>query len=259
MLNCLKIIRHFIKIMEKLLKKMGFSTNEAKVYLACLEAGLSSAQDIARIAGLQRTTTYSVLGYLVDKGIVGKSKERGKTRFKAEPPGKLLALIQNLQREVQNKLPELEAMYNVGDKKPKVLFYEGKSAIQNVYDDTLREKPNEILEWNTDAYFNHPEVDQNYIAKRMNAGICAKRIAGEGSVWHRKHKKYDESELSETVIVPKNIFWPEIEVNIYNNKVAFMSYKDEMSLIVESKSFADSMRQVYNLSWIGAKSVEVKK
>jgi hypothetical protein len=152
----------------------------------------------------------------------------------------------------------LEALYNVNEKKPKIVFYEGRQAIQNVYDDTLREKPKEILEWNTDAYFNYPYVDPTYIAKRMDLDIRAKRIAGSGSRWHTKHKKYDQSELSETVIVPKEKFWPQIEVNIYNNKVAFMNYKDEISIIIESKTIADAMRQAYYLSWLGAKRIEVE-
>lgn len=241
---------------EQLLQKIGFSKNEAIVYLAAIESGLSSAQNIARKAELQRTTTYSVLNYLVDRGVVGKSHIRGKTRYKAEPPDKLLAIVSNLEVEIKKQLPELEAVYNANEKKPKIIFYEGKQAIQNVYDDTLREKPQEILEWNTDAYFDYPTVDPTYIAKRMNLNIHAKRIAGSGSRWQTKHKTYDESELSETIIAPKEQFWPGVEINIYNNKVAFLNYADEMSIIIESKAVAEAMKQVYYLSWQGAKKLE---
>ena len=74
---------------QQLLQKLGFSGNEAKVYLAALEMGLSSAQDIAEKAGIKRTTGYSVLSYLVNRGVVGKTKVKGKTRFLAEPPQSL--------------------------------------------------------------------------------------------------------------------------------------------------------------------------
>lgn len=243
---------------EQLLQRIGFSQNEAKVYLAALESGLDSAQNIAQKANLQRTTTYSVLDYLVEKGVIGKSQIKNKTRYKAEPPDKLLSIVNNLRQEIEKKLPEMEAIYNGGETKPRILFYEGKGAIQNIYDDTLREKPKEILEWNTDAYFDYPTVDPVYISKRMALNIYAKRIAGSGSRWHIKHKGYDKSELSETVIVPKEKFWPGIEVNIYNDKVAFLNYAEEMSVIIESKAIAEAMRQAYNLSWEGAKKVEVK-
>lgn len=243
---------------EQLLQKIGLSQNEAKVYLAALELGLNSAQNIAKQANLQRTTTYSVLDYLVERGVVGKSKENNKTRYQAEAPDKLLSIIADLQQEIKKQLPELEAIYNSHESKPRILFYEGKEAVQKVYDDTLHEHPKEILEWNTDAYFDYPKVDPTYIAKRMALGIKAKRIAGNGSRWQTKHQKYDSAELSETIIVPREKFWPEIEVNIYNNKIAFLNYAEEMSVIIESPAIAEAMRQAYHLSWEGAKGIKIK-
>lgn len=242
---------------EKLLQQLGLSPNEIKTYLASLEMGVSSAQNIARKAGLKRTTAYSVLSYLVSRGLAGKTKAKGKTRFVAEPPDKLSLLISDLHEKAKKILPELEAIYNKNEVKPRILFFEGDQAIQNVYDDTLREKPEEILEWNTSAYFERfPEHD--YINKRVKLGIKAKRIAGKGSIWQTKHKRRDPQELSETLIVPKESFDPKIEVNIYNNKLAIMNYADNTSLIIENKPITDAMRQAYELSWIGAKQKEVK-
>ena len=147
---------------NQLLQKLGFSDNEAKVYLAALESGLSSAQNIALKAGLKRTTAYSVLSYLVNRGVMGKTKIKGKTRFVAEPPQRLLTLINELESGIKQALPQLDAIYNRNDVKPKITFYEGVNAVQKIYDDTLIEKPGEILEWNTNAYFeNKANVDPN--------------------------------------------------------------------------------------------------
>ena len=243
---------------EKIFKQLGFSKNEANIYIAALEMGKASAQDIAKRAGLKRTTAYSVLDYLVDRGVVGKTEERGKTRFVAEAPDKLLAIINNIQSDIKKALPELNAIYNESEAKPRIKFYEGDEAIQNVYDDTLREKPKEILEWNTNEYFERFPKDHAYIDKRVKLGIKARRMAGEGSIWQTKHKRFDPAELSETIIVPRDQFWPDIEVNIYKNKVAFMNYAENMSVIIESTAIAKAMRQVYELSWKGAKTQEVK-
>lgn len=139
------------------------------------------------------------------------------------------------------------------DVKPKITFFEGENAIHSVYEDTLKEKPQEILEWNTDAFFERFPKEYGYIKKRVALHIKARRIAGKGSQWDSTHRHLDEKELSETIIVPKEKFWPEIEVNIYNDKVAFMNYAENMSVIIESKAIADAMRQAYELSWQGAK------
>jgi len=244
--------------LETIFKQLGFSENERKVYLAALESGLSSAQHIANKAGVKRTTAYFVLGYLVNRGVVAKTKVSGKLRFAAEPPDKLLNMTSDLEYRIKKALPELEAIYNKNEVKPKITFYDGERAIQNVYDDTLREKPGEILEWNTNAYFKYPTADQDYISKRVALGIKAKRIAGSGSKWDSKHRYLDKKELAETLIVPGELFSPEIEVDIYGHKVAFMNYAENMSVIIESKAIAEAMRQAYELSWHGAKSYEHK-
>jgi len=122
---------------NQLLLKLGFSANESKVYLAALQMGISSAQDIAEKAGVKRTTCYSVLSYLVNRGIVGKTKLKRKTKFIAEPPHRLLTLINEIEKGIKDALPELNAIYNKKEVKPKITFYEGNTSIQKVYDDTL--------------------------------------------------------------------------------------------------------------------------
>jgi len=243
---------------ERLLSQLGLSKREIKVYLATLESGQAAAQDIAIKAGLPRTTTYSVLKKLVGRGFVGQTLVKGNTKFVADHPAKLISGVDDLKNNLSRALPELEAIYNKSEKKPKILFYEGRDAMQKVYDDTLVEQPSEILEWNTEDYFKFDtfEVDPEYIKKRVKLGIKARRIAGFGSTWDMVHKGRDDKELSETLIVPKEKFWPHIEVNIYNDRVAFLNYAEQMSIIIESKPLAEAMRQAYELSWLGAKCKE---
>ena len=241
----------------QLLQKLGFSANESKVYLACLETGLASAQDIAQQAGIKRTTCYSVLAHLVSRGTVGKTKVKGKTRFIAEPPQRLLTLINELENGIKEAMPELTAIYNRKETKPKITFFEGENAVWKVYEDTLKEKPQTILMWNNQEFFEkfNERKYSNYIPSRVALGIEAKRIAPKGSTWDMINRHRDAKELSQTLIVPKELFDPHVEVNIYNNKVAFMNYAENMSVIIESKAIADAMRQAYELSWKGAQTV----
>jgi sugar-specific transcriptional regulator TrmB len=244
---------------HQLLQKLGFSENEIKVYLATLESGLASGQIIAEKAGVKRTTAYSVLAYLVNRGVVGKSKVKGKTRFLAEPPQRLLLLTKEIEEGIKSSLPELEAIYNKNEVKPKITFFEGIEGIKNVFEDTLREKPKEILMWLTDDYFKDlQQYSADYIKERVKLDMHAKRIAPAGSIWIRQNKKHDAQELSETIAVPPEMMNIGIEVNVYNNKLAFMNFREKIGIIIESQAIADAMRQAYELSWKGAKSVEVK-
>lgn len=245
--------------LDQFLNQVGFKKNEALVYLATLESGPTSPPELAQKTSLPRTTVNLILKHLVERGFIGKTLVKKRVRYIAEPPEKLVAHLKTLIGEGEKLLPELEARYNESERKPKITFYEGVHAVQKVYDDTLTVKPTEILEWNTNEYFDftHHQVDPDYIDKRVKLGIKAKRIAGSGSRWQTEHKRFDPNELSETVIVPKEKFWPEIEVNIYGNRVAFLNYAENMSVIIESKAIAEAMRQAYQLSWIGAKETEI--
>jgi len=244
--------------LDRLLTQIGFSKNEAKVYLTALELGPSPACKLAEQAELPRTTVYFILDYLIKRGVMGKTKAKGKTLFIADPPEKLLSILNDLKLQMEKAMPRFEAMYNTSETKPKIYFYEG--AIRKAFDDTLEVKPAEILMWNTDLYFDFERygLDRHYIDNRVKLNIHAKRIVGEGSVWHTRNKPRDTQELSETIAVPRKIFWPGIEVNIYANKVVFMNFAENNSVIVESKAIADAMRQAYYLSWLGAKTIEVK-
>lgn len=235
--------------MEEILTKFGFSINESKIYLAALEMGIGSAQDIGKKASVKRTTAYSVLDELIKKGVIVKTKEKGKDRFLAINPRELASRFADYQKKLQEAVPELLAIYNQKQVKPKVQFFEGLEGIKQIYADTLKEKPKEILEWNTQSIMKmFPGFPREYIKERRKLGIKAKRV-GPDNPDYRGHKSRDEQELSETKLLDEKDYNIPIEINIYGNKVAFMSYGDQIGLIIESESIAKSMRTIYELFW----------
>ena len=52
------------------LKKIGLSENETGAYLALLELGSATAQDISKKSGIKRATTYVQLEALMQLGLV---------------------------------------------------------------------------------------------------------------------------------------------------------------------------------------------
>lgn len=237
------------------LENLGFSRNEAKMYLAALEAGTASAQTIAAKARLKRTTVYSLLDALIAKGFVVETKESGKTRYVAESPENLVQTFERYQQNLHKALPELKAIHNTKAVKPKVQFFEGRDGILKIYEDTIREKPNVILELNTSELFTAlPEnFPKEYVAERLKHHIRAQRLAPEDKHW-TAHKANDAKEISETKLLPPEQFAIPVEINVYNDKVAVMSYSDEMGLIIESKGIAQAMRTVYTLLWKATQS-----
>jgi sugar-specific transcriptional regulator TrmB len=235
--------------LDQILTNFGFSLNQAKIYLATLECGIGSAQEIGSKAGLKRTTAYSVLDELIRKNIVVKTKERGKDRFLAISPRELASRFAEYQQNLQEAIPQMLAIYNQKQIKPRVQFFEGLEGIKKIYADTLKEKPKEILEYNTQNIFQiTPGFPKEYLKQRKALGIHAKRI-GPRTPDYRRHQLADSEELSETKLLDTKEYNIPIEINIYNNKVALMSYNDKIGLIVESADIAKSMRTIYKLFW----------
>lgn len=130
--------------------KFGLSEKEAKVYLAALELGAETAQRIARKAGVNRATTYVILQGLMKKGLTSTFTKGKKTFFSAEPPEQLDHLLRKQEedifeqrRDLEKIIPELRALYNRAEGKPKVRFFEGEEGVHALIGEFFRKLPKE--------------------------------------------------------------------------------------------------------------------
>ena len=61
--------------MKEKLEKLGFSPKEADVYISLLELGSAVVSDVAKKAGINRSTAYVLLESLEKKGFVSVSEK----------------------------------------------------------------------------------------------------------------------------------------------------------------------------------------
>ena len=92
------------------LEKFGLGEKEAKVYLASLELGPSTAAQIAQKADVNRATTYVAVESLIKQGLLSSHEKDSKTFFSAEDPAMLKRLLDQQREEVKNKLSSLEEL-----------------------------------------------------------------------------------------------------------------------------------------------------
>jgi sugar-specific transcriptional regulator TrmB len=92
------------------LSALGFSSQEARVYLALLQQPSATGYEVAKTAGLQRANVYQVLAALHDRGIVDRISD-SPTRFVAHPPADVLGRIKRQTAERADSLiADLAAM-----------------------------------------------------------------------------------------------------------------------------------------------------
>lgn len=238
--------------LNETLAQFGLQNKEDDVYLACLELGQAGVSEIAIKANIKRTTTYDVLANLMRKGLVGQTQKGKKRLFYAEEPEKLSKLLEEKQSKLQEVMPILKSLHNTAGEKPKIRYYEGKDGLKEVYRDTLNYQ-GELLAFVTENIIKHLGQDfaYEYIKKRQKAKITVRAIAPDTEEM-QEYKKNDKEFIKQTRLVPKNKFPFTIEMNIYGNKLAFMSFKEEMGIIIESNEIANNTRLLFELAWKGA-------
>ena len=117
---------------ETALKEYGLSENETKIYLTSLKIGESTVQTIAKNAGLPRTTAYHLLDALVEKGLVGSVIKETIKYFQAVNPKKMIDLLEEKKKLIQEIVPQLAEMTETIKEKPKVTVFEGLKGIRAI-------------------------------------------------------------------------------------------------------------------------------
>jgi len=118
------------------LRKLGLTEKEVRVYLAGLELGPSSVQNIAKIAELARPTAYEIIKKLEEKRLFVETKQKRKKVFIAQSPESILGILRAQKREIEEKEREfiriiaaLEARYS---KEEGIRVFKGKDGLKSL-------------------------------------------------------------------------------------------------------------------------------
>jgi len=239
-----------------ILKQFNIERKEAEVYIASLELGTAPAAQIADKAGVFRTYFYEIADKLINEGLLKQIKKNGKHYFTAISPQELIRLQEKKLDGLKSIAPQLEAIHNIKDGKPKVYYYEGRKGIDEINNDTLRYR-SEIIGFTTPRFYttDQKKLGNEYIERRVAAGNRV-RIIGELCQEMLDRKHHDKKELRETRMLPKELFHSEVEIGIYANKAYIINYKSEFGMIIEDKNIADVLKQIFELTWNSGRIVE---
>jgi sugar-specific transcriptional regulator TrmB len=88
---------------------------------------------IARRAGENRVTTYSILKDLSLRGISNEVIKNSKKYYSVISPEKLVKRQEEKFTKIKNALPELMAITSEYAHKPKIFYYEGSTGIIEIF------------------------------------------------------------------------------------------------------------------------------
>ena len=237
----------------------GLSAKEADVYLAMLELGPSSVQDIAKKAGINRTTTYVMMEGLKRHGLMSSFEKGKKVMFVAENPQYLLTLLTNRLAEETAKrdrmvsfIPQLMAIFNAVEDKPKVRFFEGEETYG-----IIRREMSEGRERNWEFY----AVDES--STKLATYQEEERIALSRQLRNARllmaikpgfTPRYFDQKAFEARMIDYVQFPFTGSITVAGNKVCILTMRSHgMGIIMDSKEISDIFRAMYEAVWKSAK------
>lgn len=125
-------------MIEGLFQQLGFNSNEIKIYLGLAEVGRAPAQALARRIKLPRTTVYSVLDNLVQRGLVSTDRKGAATFYAVNKPSALLRLLDRERQTLTEKERALKELVSVIEPYfrsqhfsiPKLKFFDGNENVK---------------------------------------------------------------------------------------------------------------------------------
>jgi HTH-type transcriptional regulator, sugar sensing transcriptional regulator len=98
-----------------IIEKLGFTTNETKVYLALIKHKSCTIQQIAKSTNVHRRNIYDVINRLIEKGMVCEIVNSTGSLYKAFDPNKIESIYNHKIKELQSILPDLNQLYDIAN------------------------------------------------------------------------------------------------------------------------------------------------
>ena len=163
--------------MEKVLKELGFSEREIKVYLALLELNSTTVGPIASKTRIQHSKVYQTLEKLRDKGLASYIIKSRTKYFQAENPKRILAALKEKERDFLEILPQLEQKQMHAKQPQTAKVYEGYKAIKSMFESIIEETGSKSYYYVfafKDEYLNSPLASR--FLRQVHMQLAEKKI-----------------------------------------------------------------------------------
>lgn len=250
------------------LRTIGLTEGEIAIYQVLLEHGEIPASKLIEFSGLKRGDCYNKIYALINKGLAEETIKKGKKHFRLEPPQAIEEYISrksqeilSTKKEVSAILPEITSLYNLSTHKPGVSFFEGVEGLKKAYNNILDEVEEggdfDLVRAKYEKVYQQeivPQVVNQFIKQRVKREIRVKMM----TPYEEQGKTYesrDKELLVDRQWVSPNDYNAPVEIDVYKNKIALLSFKKELlGVVIESPQIAQAIKQILDLAREGAKS-----
>ena len=236
----------------KILKEIGLTDTEIKVYLALLSLGATSAGKVFSDTGIHRRNLYDTLNKLVNKGLVTYVKENKIKFFQAKNPENLINYIEEQKSEIEEKkketqglIPELKSKFNSLKPEIEAEIYRGEEGIKTILKECLNYNEVLFIGATGDVENRLPYFWPQYNKKREKLKCKWKLLL----VHESKDKSITKSKYYEYKILPKILSGLNV-IYIYGDYVANVLWLEKpLAFVTKHKELAKNYRKYFDYLW----------
>jgi len=235
---------------KDILEKAGLSPNEVKCYLALLEIGSSSANEVSRKSGVHRVSVYDALRGLREKGLISQIMKARTLLFEPGNPERIYSIIEDREKELiqaKNLIPDLLLRFNSEKEKQEVQSFKGLAGVKTVLSEILKSKT-EVLDFGAEHKikgflpYDYKKWDNERVRRRIKMRIVANIKI-----------KPTKLRLTEIKYVPSE-FTSSVSTYIFNGKVALIMWvENPLAIVIEQKEVYSSYKNYFEYLWKLAK------
>ena len=236
-----------MKKLSVVLKELGLSADEIRIYEVVLEKGRMGVTELASVVQLHRVTTHLAVKKMVEMGILASSKLGRMHYISICDPGALESLLAEKKVRVdfaQSTLGELTSMMRnlIEDRLPgediNVTCYKSKKALMLLHEEVqIYDGPVYSIECADDKkkyFLTKKTLEKLLIRKPTYKNRCSIEIA-PNTVPYRKTRK-DIGEKYKCRFIENTTEMDGFELYIFGNKIHFFKWDDNGYFCVSIKS-----------------------
>ena len=235
-----------------LLKEIGLTDTEIKVYIALIKIGATSAGRIIEETGVYRKNLYDALNRLIEKGLVSYVIENKIKFFQAKSPENLekyldekKAKIEEQKQEIQVTITEMKSLFSKAPAEIESEIYRGTEGIKTILKECLNNKEVLFIGATGDVETRLPYFWPHYNKKREKLKCRWKLLL----VYESRNKQITKSEYYEYKILPKILSGLNV-IYIYGDYVANVLWLEKpIAFVIKHKALANNYRKYFDYLW----------
>ena len=239
-----------------MLSRFGLNEKERAVYLALLPLGETTLTPIARAARLPVTTVQSIMARLVEDGLVAVTKRKSRHLYEAHDPVILRRLLERQIEEAAGIIPHLQKLRAEEGGSARIRVYY-RERMTDVFHQALSAKGKSLIEIVSAKDLQDVLGEKfHFTRRRLKAGVKLRSLRVEKHEIKKYSKETHARELREAKFLPRELDF-KASLMCWDDTVAFFSAKDEgLAWTVESRSIAETVRQLFDLLWSVSRAME---